>query len=138
MTKITHKQSLQLIHNKLKKDNSKSIEAKSFLVLKKRKKRRKKRNNIKLNQLYIFSHKPVLMKMTEYFSHQPPPENDRIFCKHMTNFLYINIIRQNHIVLIHWCVSHLKKKKNLFISQNLNVLEICQTNVLRIFRSCRL
>lgn len=135
MTKITHKQSLQLIHNKLKKDNSKSIEAKSFLVLKKkkRKKRRKKRNNIKLNQLYIFSHKPVLMKMTEYFTHQPPPENDRIFCKQMTNFLYINIIRQNHIVLIHWCVSHLKKKKKFIYLPKFeclgNLSNECSTNL---------
>lgn len=49
MTKITHKQSLQLIHNKLKKDNSKSIEAKSFLVLEKKKEKREEKREIILN-----------------------------------------------------------------------------------------
>ena len=45
---------------------------------------------------------------------------------------FLDIIRQNHIELIHWCFT----LYFIIISQYLNVLEVSQTNVLGIFRTC--
>ena len=90
----------------------------SFFFYFEKKEKKREWNNIKFNQLYTFVHNLVLMKTTEY------SENTWQF--------FLDIIRQNHIELIHWCFT----LYFIIISQYLNVLEVSQTNVLGILRTC--